>query len=72
MRIQVVLDKKLLQATDRAARHAKKNRSALVRGALREYLRQLETLTQEERDRRGYLKKPQEASAWEAEAAWPE
>jgi metal-responsive CopG/Arc/MetJ family transcriptional regulator len=70
--IQVVLDKKLLQATDRAARHAKQNRSALVREALREHLRQLETRTHEDRDRKGYLRKPQEASAWEAEAAWPE
>ena len=32
--IQVVLDKKLLKATDRAARHTKQNRSALLRDAL--------------------------------------
>jgi hypothetical protein len=54
--IQVVLDKKLLQATDRAARHAKQNRSALVREALREHLLQLETQAREDRDREGYLK----------------
>jgi metal-responsive CopG/Arc/MetJ family transcriptional regulator len=73
--IQVVLDKKLLQATDKAARRLKRNRSALVRDALREHLRRLETLALEEQDREGYEKYPQtvsEWSRWEAEAAWPE
>ena len=71
--IQVVLDKKLLQATDHAARHTKQNRSALVRFALREHLWQLETRAREDRDRQGYLRKPQDGEpAWEAEAAWPE
>jgi metal-responsive CopG/Arc/MetJ family transcriptional regulator len=71
--IQVVLDKKLLQATDRAARQAKQNRSALVREALREHLRLLETRALEDRDRQGYARQPQDQSpAWEAEAAWPE
>ena len=37
--IQVVIDKKLLHATDQAARRTKRNRSALVRDALREHLR---------------------------------
>jgi metal-responsive CopG/Arc/MetJ family transcriptional regulator len=69
--IQVVIDKKLLQETDRAARHTRQNRSALVREALREHLRLLETRAREDRDRQGYLKKPQETSAWEAEAACP-
>ncbi len=73
--IQVVLDKKLLEATDRAARRTKQNRSALVRDALREHLRRLELHALEERDRSGYLKKPAmiaEPDRWEAEAAWPE
>ena len=72
--IQVVLDAKLLQAADRAARRARINRSALVRNALREHLRSLEIRELEERDRRGYEKYPQdidEASAWESAAAWP-
>jgi len=34
--IQVVLDKKLLRAADAAARRTRRNRSALVRDALRE------------------------------------
>ena len=72
--IQVVLDKKLLQATDQAARQTKRNRSALVRDALREHLRRLEVRTREERDRQGYSRRPQmadESLVWEAEATWP-
>ena len=72
--VQIVLDKKLLQATDRAARRTRRNRSALVRDALREHLRKLSIRAMEERDREGYSKQPQTAhfAAWEAEAAWPE
>ena len=72
--VQVVLDKSLLQATDRAARRMKLNRSALVREALREHLKRLEVRTSEERDRAGYARQPQtreESVLWEAEAAWP-
>src|ERR1035441_9365167 len=46
--IQVVLDTKLLQATDRAALRTKRNRSALIRDALREHLRSLEIRALEE------------------------
>ncbi len=70
--IQVVLDRKLLQAADRAARRTKQNRSALVRDALREHLRALATREREDRDRAGYSKMPQGPDPWEAEAAWPE
>ncbi len=72
--VQVVLDKKLLQATDVAARRTGQNRSALVRAALREHLRRLEVRASEERDRAGYAKRAQaqdEAELWESEAAWP-
>ena len=72
--VQIVLDKKLLQATDQAARQTKRNRSALVRDALREHLRRLEARTREERDRQGYARQPQtadESRVWEAEAGWP-
>jgi len=72
--IQVVLDKKLLQAADQAARQTRRNRSALVRDALREHLRTLEVRVKEERDRQGYSRRPQktdESRIWEAEAAWP-
>ena len=60
--IQIVLDKKLLLATNRAARRAKRNRSALVRD-------------KERQDRQGYLARPEARNGsndWEAEAAWPE
>ena len=72
--VQIVLDKKLLNAADRAAKRTKRNRSALVRDALREHLRRLELRTSEERDRQGYSRHPQEtdARAWESEATWPE
>ena len=71
--IQVVLDTKLLQATDRAALRTRRNRSALIRGALREHLRSLEIRALEERDREGYSRQARaqdESLVWEAEAAW--
>jgi metal-responsive CopG/Arc/MetJ family transcriptional regulator len=74
--IQVVIDEKLLQASDRAAKKAKLNRSELVRLALREHLQRLQILEAEQRDQRGYEKIPHskatEESGWEAEAVWPE
>lgn len=73
--IQIVLDKKLLLATDRAARRAKRNRSALVREALREHLRRLDVCDKERCDRQGYSTQPEprnEPDNWEAEAVWPE
>jgi metal-responsive CopG/Arc/MetJ family transcriptional regulator len=72
--IQIVLDKKLLDATDQSARRTKRNRSALVRDALREHLRTLQVRAKEERDRKGYSRRPHahdESVLWEAEAAWP-
>jgi metal-responsive CopG/Arc/MetJ family transcriptional regulator len=72
--IQVVLDKKLLMAADQAARRTKRNRSALIRDALREHLRRLEIRAREERDRQGYSRRRQttdEFVVWEAEAEWP-
>jgi ribbon-helix-helix CopG family protein len=72
--VQIVLDEKLLHAADQAAKRTKRNRSALVRDALREYLRRLELRASEERDRQGYLRHSQadtEAPSWESAAAWP-
>jgi metal-responsive CopG/Arc/MetJ family transcriptional regulator len=72
--VQVVLDKKLLHAADQAAKRTKRNRSALVRDALREHLRRLELRAREKRDRQGYSQHPQadaEVRGWESEAAWP-
>ena len=76
--VQIVLDEKLLRAADRAARRTKRNRSALVRDALREHLQRLQIRELEERDRAGYARGSQtqaqmkdESALWEAEAAWP-
>jgi metal-responsive CopG/Arc/MetJ family transcriptional regulator len=72
--VQIVLEKKLLHATDQAARRMKQNRSAFVREALHEYLRRLNLNAKEEKDRVGYSKEPAgrgEARIWEAEAVWP-
>ena len=72
--IQIVLEKELLEATDRAARRTKQNRSALVRDALRAHLRKMAVLEREQRDRAGYAKHPQqldEVALWEREAVWP-
>jgi metal-responsive CopG/Arc/MetJ family transcriptional regulator len=73
--IQVVLDTKLLKATDLAAKRQKVNRSALIRRALEEHLKRLRELELEAQDRRGYAAKPQreeEFRLWEDAAAWPE
>jgi len=73
--VQIVLDKKLLAAADRAARRFKVNRSALVREALREHLIRMEIRAKEDRDRAGYMSHSQarsELEIWEREAVWPE
>ena len=73
--IQIVLNEELLRATDGAARRARVNRSALVREALREYLKRLEMRELEGRDRAGYQKHPDtsaESADWEQVASWPE
>jgi metal-responsive CopG/Arc/MetJ family transcriptional regulator len=73
--IQVVLDSKLLKATDGAAKRARMNRSALIRQALREHLRALRVRELERRDREGYTKIPHDpkfSERWERVASWPE
>jgi metal-responsive CopG/Arc/MetJ family transcriptional regulator len=71
--IKIVLDKKLLRATDQAAKITKRTRSALVRDALRGYLRRLDLGRSEERDRQGYLQQSpvdSEGLTWESVATW--
>ena len=73
--IQVVLDSKLLRATEVAARRTRLNRSALIRDAIRAYLKYLDIRERELRDRKGYEAGPPESNSpagWEAEAIWPE
>ena len=73
--IQVVFDKPLLRAADRAARRGRINRSALIREALRRHLKWIETRELERQEREGYRKHPdsrEEALLWEREASWPQ
>jgi metal-responsive CopG/Arc/MetJ family transcriptional regulator len=72
--IQVVLDAKLLRMTNKAAQKTKQNRSALIRDAIRAYVRNLEVRALEEQDRAAYKRIPQDASeiaAWERVSFWP-
>ena len=72
-RIQVVLDSKLLRQADEAAKRAGVKRSALIRGALREHLRQIRIAELEGCDRRGYERHPdteEDLTGWEAVASW--
>jgi metal-responsive CopG/Arc/MetJ family transcriptional regulator len=73
--IQVVIDSKLRQAIDRAAKRRKVNRSALLREAAREHLKRLHVKELEERERKAYEAHPQtdeEIFLWEREAVWPD
>jgi metal-responsive CopG/Arc/MetJ family transcriptional regulator len=73
--IQVVLDRTLLRAADRAARKLKTNRSALFREALRAHLARIETLEKEKADREGFKRYPDSLDApavWDKVADWPE
>lgn len=73
--IQIVLDKALLRATERAARRRRINRSALVREALRAHLKHLTASERERRDREGYTGRPSrrdEFGVWDKAAAWPD
>jgi metal-responsive CopG/Arc/MetJ family transcriptional regulator len=71
--IQVVLDKRLLRAADRAAKRLKVNRSALIRDALRAHLAALSTRERERADRDGYLRLPdREFAGWRKAASWPD
>lgn len=72
--IRIVLDEKLLKATDAAAKREDMNRSALIRQALEAHLNRLHIRDLEQRDQRGYRSKPQrkqEYVPWDNAAAWP-
>ena len=72
--IQIVIDEDLLRAADGLAKRTKVNRSALMREALREYVKKAHYEALERRDRKGYEAVPpaEESAAWEGVAAWPE
>ena len=72
--IRVKLDLRLLKALDKAAGRARVNRSFVIRTAVREHLKRLETQRLEALDRRGYREHPddpEEIADWERVAeAW--
>ena len=74
-RVQVVLDENLLKAADHFAHCIKVNRSALMRNALREYLRKLYYQELERLEREGYERFPdsedEDLQGWEEVAVWP-
>jgi metal-responsive CopG/Arc/MetJ family transcriptional regulator len=73
--IQVVIDDGLLEAADRLAKRSKVNRSALLREALRAYLKKQHYRDLERREREAYEKRPddlREIALWAAAAAWPD
>lgn len=73
--IQVVIDDRLLRAADRMAKKQQVNRSALLREALRIYLKTDYFRELERREREAYERTPDdpsEVALWEGVAAWPE
>lgn len=73
--VQIVIDKELLRAADRAARRQQVNRSAFVREAVREHLKRAAALDRERRDRAGYERQPVdpfETALWGKVAVWPD
>jgi metal-responsive CopG/Arc/MetJ family transcriptional regulator len=71
--IQIVLEKRLLRAADRVARERRVTRSALVRDALRLYLKRLATLERARQDRAGYTQTDdREFATWDGVTSWPE
>jgi metal-responsive CopG/Arc/MetJ family transcriptional regulator len=73
--VQMTLDEATVAEVDKAVKRLGTTRSAFTRQALREALARLETSLLEEKQRRGYLKRPVtrgEFSAWEWEQVWEE
>lgn len=73
--IQVVLDDALLRLTDEYAQRESINRSAVVREAVRVYLKQQRYRELERQERKAYERKPDdldEVRRWEGVADWPD
>ena len=73
--IQVVLDEALLELADELAGKRKVNRSALIREALRSYLKQMRFQELEREESLAYERQPDdldEAQRWERVADWPD
>ncbi len=75
--IQILMDERLVEAADRAARRLRVDRSKLVRTALQRFLREQRTADLEERYRRAHerpmtAQERKELRAWESIQEWPE
>jgi len=73
--IQVVLDDALLELTDELAEQRNVNRSALIREALRSYLKKVRFQELERQESLAYEQQPDELAAahrWERVADWPD
>jgi metal-responsive CopG/Arc/MetJ family transcriptional regulator len=73
--IQVVLDEELLELADKLAGQRKMNRSALIRDALRAYLKRAHFEELERQERLAYERQPDnldDARRWERVADWPD
>ena len=71
--IQMTMDEALLEAVDEATRELHMSRSALIRAALDEYLRQVRRRRLERQHAEGYARVPQvaeEFEAWDSEQVW--
>jgi metal-responsive CopG/Arc/MetJ family transcriptional regulator len=73
--IQVLLDERLIDELDRAARRARLDRSKIVRTALVKWLADERRRHREGQLRRGYERRPddrEDLTLWESIQSWPE
>ena len=73
--IQILMDARLIEAIDRAARRRKSDRSKLIRTAVTRLLTDERRGTLEELDRAGYERTPHARAEWEPWQEiqeWPE
>ncbi len=71
--VQMTLDTELVIAVDKAARRLGTTRSAFARRALREAIKQVQLRALEEKQRRGYARKPVRSGEFdsrESEQVW--
>lgn len=73
--IQVILDRALLELVDEIASQKRVNRSALIREALRSYLKRVRFEELERQESLAYEQQPddvEDARRWERVADWPD
>ncbi len=73
--VQILMDNGLLEEIGQAAKHAKMDRSKLVRAAIRRYLASVQISSWEKSDIEAYRRKPltrAEIDPWRKAQVWPE